>query len=81
MARLVQGVGTDNSLANYLSARDYFKSGQTAAALNELAEATRKPQFKDYVMESRLDEEELNLEAGRLPPQARLSPWVGRRTC
>jgi len=71
---LFKASSPDNSLANYLSARDYFKNGQTEAALNELAEATRKPQFKDYAMESRLDEEELNLEAGRSPLQSRLSP-------
>ena len=55
----------EDSLANYLSAQDYLMNGDTNAAINELLEATRKPQFKDYRMESRLDEEELWLTAGK----------------
>jgi hypothetical protein len=63
----------DNSLANYLSAREYFKAGQSAAAMTELLEAARKPGFQDYAMESKLDQEELNMAAGRSSIQARLS--------
>jgi hypothetical protein len=70
---LFKASSPDNSLANYLSAQDHFKNGQTAAALNELAEATRKPQFKDYAVESKLDEEELNLEARRSSLQSKLA--------
>ncbi len=62
-----------NSLANYLSARDYFKNGQSGPAVSELLEAAGKPGFQDYAMESKLDEEELNMTAGRSPLQARLS--------
>jgi hypothetical protein len=63
----------ENPLANYLSARDYFKGGQNELAVNEMLEATAKPGFKDYAMEFKLDEEELNLAAGRSSLQARLS--------
>jgi hypothetical protein len=58
---------------NNLSAREFLQSGQAQAAIDELLEATRKPLFKDYTLESRLDQEELNLAAGRSPVQARLS--------
>ena len=38
----------DNALANYLSALDYFKAGQTDQALQELAFGSHKGQFQDY---------------------------------
>jgi hypothetical protein len=55
----------DNSLANYLSAENYFESGQTDAAANELLAATSKSQFDDFTMQSRLDEEELTQCGGK----------------
>ena len=38
----------DNALANYLSALDYFKSGQTDQAVQELSAAFGKQGFQDY---------------------------------
>jgi RNA polymerase sigma factor (sigma-70 family) len=38
----------DNALANYLSAQDYFNSGQTDQAVQELVAASGKSQFQDY---------------------------------
>jgi hypothetical protein len=38
----------DNALANYLSAQDYLKSGQTDQAVQELVAASGKPLFQDY---------------------------------
>jgi RNA polymerase sigma factor (sigma-70 family) len=38
----------NNALANYLSALDYFKSGQTGQAVQELNAASSKPNFQDY---------------------------------
>ncbi len=38
----------DNALANYLSALNYFKSGQTGLAVQELNAAYGKPGFQDY---------------------------------
>ena len=70
---LFKASSPENPLANYLSARDYFKGGQSALAVSELLEAAGKPAFKDYVMEFKLDEEELNVAAGRSSLQARLS--------
>jgi hypothetical protein len=60
----------DNSLPNYLSAQDYFKNGQTESALNEVAEAATKSQFKDFGLDIRLDEEQLYLAAGKTPGEA-----------
>jgi len=41
----------DNSLANYLSAQDYFKSGQTDLAVRELEAAFGKTKFNDLTLE------------------------------
>jgi len=38
----------ENALANYLSALDYFKAGQTDQAVREIVAASDKPQFQDY---------------------------------
>jgi len=70
---LFKASSPENQLANYLSAQDYFKGGQSALAVSELLQAAGKPAFKDYVMEFKLDEEELNVAAGRSSLQARLS--------
>ena len=56
-----------NSLANYLSARDYFKNNQQDAAMKELLEASGKGQFADYAMESYLGAAELSRFAGASP--------------
>ncbi len=54
----------DNALANYLSAVDYFKVGQTDQAVQELITASDKPQFQDYSLNSVQDNEEAYLAAG-----------------
>jgi RNA polymerase sigma factor (sigma-70 family) len=54
----------DNALANYLSAVDYFKVGQTDLAVQELITASDKPQFQDYSLNSVQDNEEAYLAAG-----------------
>jgi len=53
-----------NSLANYLSAQDYFKNSQPEAAMKEMAAAASKSQFADYSMESILDAEDLYRSSG-----------------
>ena len=53
-----------NSLANYLSARDYFKNGQQDAAMKDLLEASGKGQFTDFAMESYLGAAELSRFSG-----------------
>ncbi|MGA2747466.1 MAG: sigma-70 family RNA polymerase sigma factor [Verrucomicrobiota bacterium] len=54
----------DNALANYLSALDYFKAGQTDQAIREMAAASGKAQFQDYSMERMQSDEEAYLGAG-----------------
>jgi hypothetical protein len=53
-----------NALANYLSARDYFKSGQADQAVQELNAASDKPQFQDYSTDFVQNDEEAWRAAG-----------------
>ena len=53
-----------NSLANYLSAREYFAQSNPDAALKELAAAAGKAEFQDYSMESFLGMEDLYRSIG-----------------
>jgi RNA polymerase sigma factor (sigma-70 family) len=53
-----------NALANYLSARDYFKSGQVDQAVQELNAAAGKPQFQDYSSDFVQNDEEAWRAAG-----------------
>jgi RNA polymerase sigma factor (sigma-70 family) len=53
----------DNALANYLSAIDDFKSGQTDQALQEMSAAAGK-HFDDYTQARIFDDEEAYLSAG-----------------
>jgi hypothetical protein len=54
----------DNSLANYVSALDYFKSGQTDLAVQELESAYGKQGFNDYTWERIQSDEEAFRSAG-----------------
>ena len=58
-----------NSVANYVSAQDYFKNGQTNEALQEVFAAVSKPQFTDYSMDTMLDDEAFGQFAGRSPSE------------
>jgi RNA polymerase sigma factor (sigma-70 family) len=62
----------DNSLANYLSALDYFKSGKTDQALQELAVAAGKSQFQDYSADFIRGNEEVFRKAGYSKAEAKL---------
>ena len=62
----------DNALANYLSAVDYFKSGQTAQAVQELSAASGKPQLEDYSMEFTQSAEEAYRAAGYSEAEAKM---------
>ena len=61
---IFEQVAPDNALANYLSAREHFKAGQTEQAVQELVEASSKPQFQDYTLDRRQSDEEAYLAAG-----------------
>jgi RNA polymerase sigma factor (sigma-70 family) len=67
----------DNALANYLSALNYFKAGQTDQAVQELTAASGK-QLDDYTMERAQDDEEVYLSAGYSAAEAeRIAlPWL-----
>lgn len=67
---LVQ-VAPDNALGNYLSARDYFKAGQTDQAVEELLAAANKPKFQDYSGDTMESLEEAYSAAGYLPVAAK----------
>lgn len=54
----------DNALANYLSALNYFKGGQTDQAVQELIAANGKARFQDYLPNRIQDDEEAYLSAG-----------------
>ena len=54
-----------NSLANYLSAQDYFKNNRPDAAIKELLASSSKGQFTDYSMDTILDTESLSQFNGR----------------
>jgi RNA polymerase sigma factor (sigma-70 family) len=54
----------DNALANYLSALNYFKAGQTDQAVQELIAADGKAQFQDYLPDRIQNDEEAYLSAG-----------------
>jgi RNA polymerase sigma factor (sigma-70 family) len=53
----------ENALANYLSALDYFNSGQIDQGVQELTAASGK-QLQDYTPDRILDDEEAYLSAG-----------------
>lgn len=65
----------DNALAWYFSALDYFKSGQTDLAIQELTEATRKPVFRAELAPTLQAVEELNLSAGRAADEAKVAAF------
>jgi hypothetical protein len=66
-----------NSLANYLSAQDYFKNHQPDAAIKEMAAAAGKSQFMDYSMETILDREDLYRSSGSSPTETRTAAMAG----
>jgi len=57
-------VAPDNALANYLSAANYFKSGQPEQAVQEMLAGAAKPNYDDYVQDDIQRMEEAYLAAG-----------------
>jgi hypothetical protein len=74
---LFKNSSPSNSLANYLSAQDYFKNGNSDAAIQELSEASGKSQFDGFETASRLDEEDLLLTSGKSSLEASTESMVG----
>ena len=65
----------DNALPSYLLAQEYFKSGQPAQALQQLADAATKPKFEDYSASSLRGTEELFRAAGYTDAAAKAAAW------
>jgi hypothetical protein len=66
----------DNALAGYLSALDYFRSGQTDQAVQELMAASGKSRFQDYSWDYIQDAEEAWRSAGYTEAETRmLAAW------
>lgn len=61
----------DNSLPNYLAARDHARAGQTDLALAEFEDAGSKSGFQDYTVERIQGLEDLYLGAGYSPVEAK----------
>ena len=62
---LFKASSPSNSLANYLSAQDDLKNGNSDAAIQELLAASGKSQFDSFETESRLDAEDLYSSSGK----------------
>ncbi len=63
----------NNALPNYLSALDYFKSGQPDQAVQEMAAASAKQGFQDYSTQRLMDDREAYLDAGYSSAEAEVS--------
>ena len=61
---LFKASSPSNSLANYLSAQDYFKNGKPDDAVRELLVAAGKGQFQNYAVETLLNGEEFYSDSG-----------------
>lgn len=61
---LLKQAAPDNALANYLSAANYFKSGQPQLALQELQAGAAKPAYNDYSQDAIQGLEEAYRAAG-----------------
>jgi RNA polymerase sigma factor (sigma-70 family) len=66
----------NNPLANYLSALNYFNSGQNDQAVQELNAAAGKSQYQDYTVEAVQSMEEAYLSAGYSVGQAEVLSQV-----
>jgi hypothetical protein len=66
----------DNALAGYLSALDYFRSGQTDEAVRELIATSGRSEFQDYSWDYIQDAEEAWRSAGYSEAETRmLAAW------
>lgn len=67
----LKNAAPDNALADYLSARDHLKNGEPAQALEDLLAATGKKRFDDYTLEDMQNREDLLLQSGKSPAEAK----------
>jgi hypothetical protein len=67
----------ENPLPNYLSAVDYFKSGQTGQAVQELLTASSRQGFADYTLERIQADTEAYRSAGYSEAEAKMAAAWG----
>lgn len=67
-----QAAAPENALADYLSAADHLKHGRPEQALADLLAASAKTRFDDYVLDAMQNAEDLYLEAGKTPLEAKV---------
>ena len=67
----------DNALANYLSAANYFKSGQPDQAIQDLQAAAAKPNYNDYTQDAIQSMTEAYLAAGYSEADSKLAATSG----
>jgi hypothetical protein len=70
-------VAPDNSLANYLSAANYFKTGHPDQAMQEMQAGASKTKFDDYTQEAILGMQEAYQTAGYSEVEAKLAATTG----
>ncbi|MBC8002733.1 MAG: hypothetical protein H7X97_09105 [Opitutaceae bacterium] len=62
----------ENSLADYLSARDHLKNGRPDQAVADLLAANGKTGFNDYTLDAMQNTEDLYLQSGKSPAEAKM---------
>jgi hypothetical protein len=67
----LKAAAPDNALADYLSAKDHLKNGRLNEALADLKAAAGKTRFQDYSFEAAIHGEEIYLNAGMSPVEAK----------
>jgi hypothetical protein len=67
----------DNALANYLSAANYFKSGQPEQAVQELQAGAAKPKYDDYTQDAIQSMEEAYRAAGYSEAESKAAATSG----
>jgi len=67
----------DNALVNYLSARNYFASGQPELAIQEMQTGAAKPDYDDYTRDAMQSMTEAYLAAGYSEAEAKLAANSG----
>ena len=67
----------DNALVNYLSARNYFTSGQPELAIQEMQTGAAKPDYDDYTRDAMQSMTEAYLAAGYSEAEAKLAANTG----
>ena len=61
----------ENSMADYLSARDHLKNGRPDEAIADLLAASGKTRFNDYTLDAMQNAEDLYLQSGKSPVEAK----------